>query len=209
MLTGLAVATLPVDEIKAAHENLLSQKDIQFSFEVPDTPERLDLNLPDWLASVLRVIGVILSYLFWLGLALLLGLIAYLIFQSVRPPGKRPDLSEPEEPEVYTPTKARAQALLSEADELAAEGRYAEAIHLLLFRSIDDIEKARPGSVNDAMTSREIQGLEVLSALARTAFTRIASVVEDCQFAGKSADNGHWQDCRDAYAALTGEGQPA
>src|SRR3546814_10172873 len=40
-----------------------------------------------------------------------------------------------------------ARALLAEADALAAEGRFAEAAHLLLYRSVEDIEGRRPGLV--------------------------------------------------------------
>ena len=46
-----------------------------------------------------------------------------------------------------------------EADALAAKGRYAEAIHHLLFRSIEDIARRRPRLVRPALTSRELAGV--------------------------------------------------
>jgi hypothetical protein len=44
----------------------------------------------------------------------------------------------------WTPDRAAAIALLEEADRLAAEGRYGEAAHLLLQRSVHHIAAARP-----------------------------------------------------------------
>ena len=66
-----------------------------------------------------------------------------------------------------------ARALLAEADALAAEGRFAEAVHLLLYRSVEDIEGRRPGLVKPAMTSRDLAEAQDLPTIARDAFSRI------------------------------------
>ena len=39
---------------------------------------------------------------------------------------------------------AIARRWLEEADALAGKGQFEEAVHLLLYRSIEDIEKQRP-----------------------------------------------------------------
>lgn len=96
-----------------------------------------------------------------------------------------------------------ARALLAEADALAAEGRYAEAVHLLLYRSVEDIEGRRPGLVKPAMTSRDLAEAEGLPAVARDAFSRIARAVEISLFGGRAIDAGAWQTCRGAYAEMT------
>jgi hypothetical protein len=96
-----------------------------------------------------------------------------------------------------------ARALLSEADALAAEGRFAEAVHLLLYRSVEDIEGRRPGLVKPAMTSRDLAEARDLPGVARDAFSRIARAVEISLFGGRSIDAGAWQQCRSAYAELT------
>ena len=59
----------------------------------------------------------------------------------------------------FRPTEAKAKALLEEADRLAAQGRFDEAAHTLLYRSIEDIEDRLPRSIRKAQTSREIAGL--------------------------------------------------
>lgn len=96
-----------------------------------------------------------------------------------------------------------ARALLAEADALAAAGRYAEAIHLLLYRSVEDIDGRRPGLVRPAMTSRELAGAQDLPAVARDAFSRIARAVEISLFGGRPIDADAWRRCRSAYAELT------
>lgn len=96
-----------------------------------------------------------------------------------------------------------ARALLAEADALAAAGRFAEAVHLLLYRSIEDISARRPGLVRPAMTSRDLAGTRDLPAVARDAFSRIARAVEISLFGGRAIDADAWTQCRGAYAELT------
>lgn len=96
-----------------------------------------------------------------------------------------------------------ARALLAEADALAAAGRFAEAVHLLLYRSVEDIEGRRPGLVRPAMTSRDLAEARDLPGAAREAFSLIARAVEISLFGGRSIDAGAWQQCRTAYAELT------
>lgn len=96
-----------------------------------------------------------------------------------------------------------ARALLAEADALAAAGRFAEAVHLLLYRSVEDIEGRRPGLVKPAMTSRDLAEARDLPPVARGAFSRIARAVEISLFGGRAIDAGAWEQCRTAYADLT------
>src|SRR3546814_8570614 len=82
-------------------------------------------------------------------------------------------------------------------------GRFAEAVHLLLYRSVEDIEGRRPGLVKPAMTSRDLAEAHDLPSVARGAFSRIARAVEISLFGGRSIDAGAWEQCRAAYAELT------
>jgi hypothetical protein len=96
-----------------------------------------------------------------------------------------------------------ARALLAEADALAAAGRFGEAAHLLLYRSIEDIEGRRPGLVQPAMTSRELATARDLPTVAQNAFSRIARAVEISLFGGRAIGGDTWESCRSAYAELT------
>src|SRR5690606_1197116 len=98
--------------------------------------------------------------LLWTGLGLLVLLLLYLLVPAFaqwiddlmwwRKPAEEADAI------VGQAEAGAARALLAEADALAAAGRFAEATHLLLYRSVEDIETRRPGLVRPAMTSREL-----------------------------------------------------
>jgi hypothetical protein len=94
---------------------------------------------------------------------------------------------------------ALIHALLSDADRLAGEGRYAEAIHLLLFRSIEDIDAKRPHAVKPALTSRDILELQALPSAARRALSRLVTTVEWSFFGGRPVDATDFSACRRAY----------
>jgi len=103
------------------------------------------------------------------------------------------------EPGALRPTAPRALALLKEADRLAAEQRFEEAAHVLLFRTIDDLESHRPRTVRPALTSREIAALEGLPQPARNAFVVIAELVEQSFFGERALGEREFAVCRGAY----------
>src|SRR5690606_442515 len=93
-----------------------------------------------------------------------------------------------------------ALALLEDADRLAAEGRYDEAAHLLLRRSVGQIAAARPGLLDPSNTAREIAALPALPDTARRAFAIIAGRVEASLFALRALSADDWRAARAAYA---------
>ena len=97
------------------------------------------------------------------------------------------------------PDQAQASALLEEADALAASGRFAEAVHLLLFRSIEEVRKQRTGGVPQSLTAREIQSLSDLTERTRAALGPIISIVENSFFGGRPVDRDDWQNARRSY----------
>lgn len=181
--------------------------EIQTSFPPPPPPPKT----PDWdfgwLRDFVEWSAPALKPLAWIGAAVLLLIILYHFvpafadwIDTIRFGRKRGE----GEPEIFGEAEAgRARARLADADALAAAGRFAEAIHLLLYRSVDDIETRRPGLVRPAMTSRELAEARDLPAVARTAFSRIAGAVEISLFGGRMIDEHAWTECRSAYAELT------
>jgi len=191
--------------LAAAHQKMLVTKDLQFAFDkAPPQPPP-----PDWLIALMNAIGKAfeaaapaLKWVFWAGLAVAALLIAwFLVRDLVRirlGERRRPhDLSKGLEP--WHPSAERAQALLSDADLLAEQGRYAEAVHLILVRSVDDFAGHRPGVVKPALTSRDLARLDALPQAARTAFSHIAQVVEQSLFGGDEVDQERFSACRRAY----------
>jgi hypothetical protein len=188
------------DQIARAHTRLLQDHSLQFAFASHPRPRP-----PDWLrplAEVIKAIAPALQWVFWAGLAITLAAILFYIGRELirtRWPKLRKTPVAAAPAADWRPEPSRALALLEDADRLAAEGRYAEAAHLLLHRSIDDIEGRRPRAVRPALTARDIAGLDALPATARAPFQTIAAAVERSFFGGRDVDAADFAECRRAY----------
>jgi hypothetical protein len=184
-----------------AHRRLLADKSIQF-----DLPPFIAPEPPAWLrplARLLHWIAPAIPYLFWGAVAVGGAIILFLIIRELiglrwRLPWRRKRAGEDEED--WRPTEAAARALLEDAESLARQGRYAEATHLLLQRSVDDITRRHPGLVRPSVTARDLSTTPDLPARARGAFAAIARVVETSLFGGRPVDAAGWESCRSAYA---------
>lgn len=178
-----------------AHRRLLADGNIQF-----DLPRSPPAETPAWLIELVRAAYPVLEVIFWVLAGALALYLLYAIFSwaSGRDWPWRRSKSAPEE-ESWRPDEAPARQLLGEADRLAADGRFGEAARLLLFRSIEDIDARRPDLVRPALTSRDIAGLPDIPGRPRSAFARIAMMVEMSLFAQRPLAEGDWRDCRAAY----------
>ena len=97
-----------------------------------------------------------------------------------------------------------ARALLADADRLAAAGDYDGATHLLLRRSVEQIEEARAMVLPRALTAREIAAYAHLPAKAQTAFSLITARVEASRYALRPLNVVDWQAARAAYTGFAG-----
>ena len=129
------------------------------------------------------------------------GLVALLWFW-LRPLWNRRRQLEAEE-DMWSPSQQEALGLLADADRLAAVGRYDEATHLLLQRSVHHIAYAKPEWLNPASTAREIAGLAGLSDHARSAFSSITELVERSRYGLRPLADADWQVARAAYAGFS------
>jgi hypothetical protein len=191
---------------------LRADAEIQFAPLPPPPPQQIPgwwRALIEWLGEVIgpvaralgavgQALGISVPVLMWVlgGIAALL--VTVLVARSIavarrrrRPAGQAPE---------WAPNTGQALALLEDADRLAGEGRYDEATHLLLQRSVGQIAAARPGLIEPATTAREIAMLPALSQAARNAFATIAERVERSLFALRRLDADDWRAARAAYA---------
>lgn len=205
-------------------ERVRADSDIQFApVDIPETPpaepnwfERAMQSFFEFLGEMLSPIGSAIGYswpvLKWVLLAAAIALILYLVLNSIGPIArrKREARTAEGEPE-WVPDRTESLGLLEDADRLAAEGRYDEATHLLLKRSVRQIASARPDWVEPSSTARELAALPTLSDAARHAFATIAERVERSLFALRTLDKSDWEAARGAYAdfALVRIGQGA
>ena len=184
-------------KLAAAHQALLHTRGLQFEFaHAPAVPP-----LPHWLRVIFDALiaaAPVLKYVFWGGVVVGAALIIWMAVRDVGVPGSR--RRRPATPIVdWQPDRAAALSLLDQADQLAREGRYGEAIHLLLFRSIEELAAKRPGAAPAAYTSRDIVRAAPMPEEARQAFARIAEAVERSFFGGRDADGEAFSRCRSDY----------
>ena len=194
----------PADTVASAHQRLLAEPGLQFDFPAaPPSPQP-----PEWWLAFLKFLErlqPVFEILFWGGLGVLALIVLFFIAREIiRMRNRRRDAGDGQNDNLpdWRPPLARARALLADADRLAAQGRFAEAVHLILFRSIDDIDERRPHSIKPALTSRNIAELDALPQSARPAFARIAASVERTFFGGCDIDEKDFAECRRAYEAF-------
>lgn len=209
----------------AAHEALKADSTIQFSLQPappPPQPPQWLRDALEWLSEALRPVARLFQWiggfmpdapyariLLWTVLAAAALGFAIMVYRRIRdgewslPRRRRAAAVAAEaDEETWSPEAAPARSWLREADALAAQGRYAEAVHHLLFRSIEDIGRRRPRLVRPALTSRELAAAEALPTPARSLFARIAALVEHSLFGGRPVEAADWTAARTAYADL-------
>lgn len=190
-------------QFAAAHKALLKTPGLQFEFKSGnETPRPREPSWLDGLDEFVTAAGPVLEVLFWGGLIIGGLFVVYFILREFAPDSWFRRNRIVTEVTDWRPEAAKAQALLEDADALAAAGRFEEAIHILLFRSIDDLVSRRPGAVRPALTSRDIAELPMLPDQARQAFLRLAQAVERTFFGGRPADADAFGQARADYQAF-------
>jgi hypothetical protein len=219
---GSQAAATKAEQFAHAYQALHRDSSIQFTLTPPPAPPEpprwLDAFFR-WLSHVLKPVGRALEWiasffpdaqyarvLLWFVIACGAAALLWALYNRMRygewrfrlPRLTSAEPIEAEEP--WAPEEAGARSWLEEADALAREGRFAEAIHHLLFRSIEDIAKRRPALVRPALTSRELSVSQGIPGAARELFASIARLVERSLFGGRSVNEPDWLKARQAYS---------
>ncbi|KPL68714.1 hypothetical protein SZ64_11785 [Erythrobacter sp. SG61-1L] len=190
-------------------EAVRANADIQFApVQMPEQAPPPDwlLRFLQWLGEVFRPIADALGLSWpvfkWILLGIAVLAVLALLWRLLAPIARiRFAGSSPSAPdEGWAPERSAAIALLEDADRLAAEGRFDEATHLLLQRSVAQIAQARPDWLEPSSTAREIAALPALPDNARRAFSTIATRVERSLFALRRLESEDWLAARAAYA---------
>jgi hypothetical protein len=211
------------DQFAQAYKGLRADPSVQFNLAPPVPPSKP----PAWLETVARwlrdhifaPIGKALRWvgsffpdapyariLLWTVLVLAALALAWAIYNRLRhgewglrlPRFAR--ATDVVDDEIWTPDEMPVRSWLDEADALAAQGKYAEAIHHLLFRSVEDISNRRPHLVRPALTSREIAASRAIPSRAAELFASIARLVERSLFGGRPVGERDWVEARGAYS---------
>lgn len=190
-------------------EAVRANGDIQFApVQMPEQAPPPDwlVRFLKWLAELLRpaadALGVSWPVFKWVLLGLAALAVLALLWRLLAPVARirfgRKDIAATDDG--WVPERGAALALLEDADRLAAEGRFDEATHLLLQRSVGQIADARPDWLEPSSTAREIAALPALPDSARRAFAIIAERVERSLFALRRLESEDWLAARAAYA---------
>ena len=143
----------------------------------------------------------LMTWLMW-GMVIVMGvLIVFWVASEFSKYGGDAELAPADESTARM--QAAAEAIidrpLEDADELARRGRFAEAIHTLLLRTLQELVRSAAVRVAPAMTSREILARVPLLADARSALADLITAVEITHFGDEPANAADYDRCRQQF----------
>lgn len=204
-------------DIEAAHERLLRDSSYQTDLPVqkaaePPEPSQTSNWLAEFLHDVFTPLGPVLKWVLIFGAC---AILAYILFNVARAlyerrdhlanamkRKKKTDLSEID----VRPDEQFAADLLTRADALASEGKYGEAIHLLLHSSIRDMQEKVQERIGISLTAREIGRMGSMPDTSRSALQRIIHKVEIFVFGQTDISADAWNDARADYSEFAFRG---
>ncbi len=206
-LFGTSAAAQVLQEPEAVEETRDRVLDAgRYQTERPTPPEtepaRTPMTIPGWLIeAILWIVAAIV--------AVMIAVFLYNALQNRSGLRLNRDRRSEDAVTVETPVSARQKAIdsrtLEEADKLAAEGRFAEAIHLLLLVAMDRLRRELGGRVPPALTSREVLRLAPVPAPAAVPLERMVSLSEIKHFGGRDAAAPDYDQCRADFLRFSGQ----
>jgi hypothetical protein len=187
--TGDVLAQSP-SAIEQARAAVVSDSGLQLALPgATEPPKATTFQIPDW--WVLGLVG--------------LGVLFFLYnLRDIIPAWRR---RASEEGELAGETgELAAQSpndILLSADELAREGRYVEAMHILLLKSLGDMRRRLNEQFADSLTSREILRRAALSDAGARALRAIVLSVERSYFGQHPVARADYEACRGWFAELS------
>lgn len=210
VLAGPAAFAAPQnDEIREAARTVLSDR--RFQTELPgdaqptgpasESRDDWRLDLPEGLFGVARL-------LMWVLVAVGGVLAAIFVINEItsfrlRSRGSaRDDFAQPADAGAAAGQTGPGTSL-DAADRLAGDGRFAEALHMLLLDCIAQLRRLRFESlIVPSLTSREVVGRLDLPESSTKALTAIVSAVEVSHFGGREPDESDYRSCRESYLQI-------
>jgi hypothetical protein len=194
---GTAGAEVTPDGVRQAVERVYSSGDFQTELPQEELPQvwQSPVQVSDIVKDILWIL--LWTLLIVGGLLLLFYLITAL--PSLQERLKR--RAAEQDPSYVGPIAAdadreRFDLALGEADRLARQGAFGEALHLLLLYCLNELRRRFGLGLPPSLTSREILGLSVLPEIRRTGLSVIVSAVEVSHFGGRPVDEATYLSCR-------------
>jgi hypothetical protein len=139
----------------------------------------------------------------WIVIAIAIGVLLH-AFRDLIPAWRSRAGSRWAEPEgTASETAPGNQAVIIEAaDELAASGRFVEAMHMLLLHGLAHLRQRLDRQFSDSLTSREILHSTDLPEAARASLRDVVNRVELTYFGKQPAGLADYTACRESFNAL-------
>jgi len=189
-LAGSRAAAQAPGDVQRLADQSIRRLNLQTDF--PLVPEPLRLNLPIPPEVLWIVIGVAVAILLYAFRDLIP------ILRSAQGEDWASNEAGQGDGKVGTPAAA-----LGTADQLAAEGRFVEAMHVLLLQGLSAIRVGLDEEFADSLTSREILRSARLSNAGRSSLRDIVDRVELTYFGQRPAALADYVACRTSFNALT------
>ena len=164
--------------------------DLQETFPVAKEPPRWLLIGPDTVRVLLWIaVGCGVAALAW-----------YLA--DILPRGFARHARWDDDPGAAPAASDAAAAAQADADDLARQGRFAEAMHVLLLQSLTEMRRRLDARFADSLTSREIVRRAPVSDATRGALADIVARAERAWFGDHPAGPDDYAACRARFADL-------
>jgi len=183
------VQTLPEPKVRDIVEQAVRRLDLQTEFQPESEPAGLQIKLPPEVLWLVVIVGV--------------GVLLY-AFRDMIPAlrvGRDGAWAGEEAGGAEAQTQPPAIAL-GAADDLAAQGRFAEAMHVLLLHALTVIRRRLDEPFADSMTSREILRSRQLPDGLRAPLREVVGRVEWSYFGEHPAVRDDYAACRASFATL-------
>lgn len=190
LLAGLGAvllsASAPAAELRARAEAIVAAGGYQTALpKEPAAPRLFDLPLGP--------IELFLRILLWTALAVLVVLAVSWVARRLSAGARDAEVADPARP-------APVAIPIASAEALAADGRFAEAIHALLLETLEALSRA--ARLAPSLTSREIVDRVALPPRARDALAGLVVAVEVSRFGGAGAEEEDYRACLSRFHAF-------
>jgi hypothetical protein len=190
--TALSMSPLAAqtpEQAQTLAQQAIRRLDLQTELLRQPEPFQFDLNLPPETLWLIVLLGV--------------GMMLY-VFRDMIPMFRigRDAAGTIDEPGAAATGQPASGMALGAADDLAAQGRYVEAMHVLLLQALAEIRARLNEPFADSLTSREILRSKQLSDNLRQPLRDVVGRVEWTYFGEHPAEHNDYLACRSSFAAL-------
>jgi hypothetical protein len=167
---------------------------------------RLQTEMPDPVASDhgfnFHISPELIRFMLWGAVIVGIVVIVWSLRDSLPVISRSRKIIAPEQAPTAMAQSNRMDEAQLEADDLARQGHYGEAMHVLLLKSLNEIRRQLGISFAVSLTSREILRRVQLSDVGRQSLSAIIRSVELTYFGGEDAGQNDYSDCRSNFETL-------